>query len=262
MTDRPAHLSAEFASQFADPSVVRAYRARPPYPAGTVEILESLLAPGPARVLELGCGTGDLTLALAPRVAALDALDPSRPMLEVARARAGSAHPQVRWHAAPAERFEPDESYALAVAAESLHWMEWSVVLPRVARWLRPGAVLAIVARELAPLPWDGELRRLIATHSTNRGFRPYDLIEELASRGLFRELGRRRTPPEPVVQSLADYVESFHSRNGFSRERMTERAAAEFDASLRTAVLSHTPDGLVRGTGSALVVWGAPASA
>jgi SAM-dependent methyltransferase len=261
VTDRPAHLSAEFAAQFADRSVVRAYRTRPPYPAGTVEILESLLAPGPARVLELGCGTGDLTLALAPRVAALDALDVSEPMLEVARERAGAAHPNVRWHAVAAERFEPEQSYALAVAAESLHWMEWSVVLPRIGRWLRPGAVLAIVARELAPLPWEGELRRLIATHSTNRGFRPYDLVEELARRSLFCEAGRRRSPPEPVAQTVSDYVESFHSRNGFSRERMAASSAADFDESLRAAVLRHAPDGVVRGTGSALVVWGAPAS-
>jgi SAM-dependent methyltransferase len=261
VTDRPAHLSAEFAAQFADRSVVRAYRTRPRYPAGTAEILESLLAPGPARVLELGCGTGDLTLELAPRVAALDALDVSEPMLAAARERAGAAHPNVRWHAVSAERFEPRESYALAVAAESLHWMEWSIVLPRIARWLRPGAVLAIVARELAPLPWDPELRGLVSTHSTNRGFRPYDLVEELTSRGLFRESGRRRTPPEPVEQTLSDYVESFHSRNGFSRERMAASSAAEFDESLRGAVLRHEPDGVVRGTGSALVVWGTPAS-
>jgi SAM-dependent methyltransferase len=261
VTDRPAHLSAEFAAQFADRSVVRAYRARPPYPAGTAEILQSLLAPGAARVLELGCGSGDLTLALAPHVTELDALDPSEPMLEAARARAGEAHPNVRWHAASAERFESPGDYALAVAAESLHWMEWSVVLPRIAGWLRPGAVLAIVTRELAPLPWDAELRRLIQTHSTNRGFRAYDLVDELARRELFRELGRRKTEPEPSTQSVEDYVESFHSRNGFSRQRMAPSAAVAFDESVRAAVLRDAADGVVRAMGRALVIWGAPAS-
>jgi len=261
VTDKPEHLGPEWGEQFRDRSVVRAYGARPPYPRGTVELLESLLPPGPARVLELGCGSGDLSLQLAPRVAALDALDPSEPMLEAARARAGASHPNVRWLAAAAESFQPDSAYSLAVAAESLHWMEWSVVLPRVASWLRPGAVLAIVTRELAPLPWDAELGKLIATHSTNRGFRAYDLVAELERRGLFREKGRRRTEPEPFAQPVADYVESFHSRNGFSRERMSARAAAEFDAALSAAVARHAPDAVVRAAGRALVVWGTPLS-
>ena len=262
MTAKPAHLSPEYAAQFADRAVVAAYRARPAYPGEVFAILESLLPPGGARVLELGCGSGDLTLGLAPRVAALDAVDVSEPMLEVARARAGAAHPNVRWIAARAEAFEPGARYSLAVAAESLHWMDWDVVLPRIAAWLEPEARLAIVdGRLLAPLPWDGELRALIAAHSTNRDFRPVDLVGELRRRGLFREMGRRRSSPVAIEQSADDYVESFHSRNGFSRERMSARSAAEFDARLRSAVLSHCPDGVVRAQLSALVVWGRPLS-
>jgi SAM-dependent methyltransferase len=259
---KPAYLSPEYAAQFADRAVVEAYRTRPPYPAETFEILESLLPRGGARVLELGCGSGDLSLGLAPRAAALDALDVSEPMLEVARARAGASHTNVRWIAAAAEAFEPSARYSLAVAAESLHWMDWDVVLPRIAAWLEPGALLAIVdGRALGPLPWDRELRALVAEHSTNRDFRPVDLVDELSRRGLFRETGRRRTAPVALAQSAADYVESFHSRNGFSRERMSARSAAEFDRRLRAEVLRHCPEGALRLELSALVVWGIPLS-
>jgi SAM-dependent methyltransferase len=262
VTAKPAHLSPEYAAQFADRAVVAAYRARPPYPEEVFELLESLVLPGARRVLELGCGSGDLTLGLAPRVAEIDALDVSEPMLEVARARAGARHSNVRWIAARVEAFEPSTRYSLAVAAESLHWMDWDVVLPRIASWLEPGAVLAIVdGRLLAPLPWDRELRALVAEHSTNRDFRPLDLVAELGQRRLFREAGRRRTSPVAIQQTIDDYVESFHSRNGFSRERMSAHSAAEFDTLLRAAVLGHCPDGAVRAELSALVVWGRPLS-
>jgi SAM-dependent methyltransferase len=260
VTAKPAHLSAEYAAQFTDRAVVAAYPARPPYPDEVFELLESLLPAGRTRVLELGCGSGDLTLRLAPRVGELDALDVSAPMLEAARARAGASHPNVRWILGPAESFVASASYSGIVAGESLHWMDWDVVLPACAGWLGPDGVLAIVgARFLGPLPWQAEADALIRTHSTNRIFERTDLIEELTRRGLFRETGHRVTKPVAMEQSVADYVESFHSRNGFSRERMSAESAAAFDESLRAAALRHCPDGVVRAPLTARVVWGRP---
>jgi hypothetical protein len=39
----------------------------------------------------------------------------------------------------------------------------------------------------------------------------------------------------------------------------MTAESAADFGRSLRAAVLRHAPDGIVRASLSALVVWGRP---
>ncbi|MDH5672051.1 MAG: hypothetical protein OEZ06_07865 [Myxococcales bacterium] len=58
---------------------------------------------------------------------------------------------------------------------------------------------------------------------------------------------------------TVGNYVESFHSRNGFSRERMGAEVAARFDAELRDLVSPHVPDGIVRGKLTATVVWGWP---
>jgi hypothetical protein len=62
-------------------------------------------------------------------------------------------------------------------------------------------------------------------------------LIEELSFRELFKEAGRKTTAPVPFSQSIEDYIESFHSRNGLSRERMGRDAACEFDAAVREVV-------------------------
>jgi trans-aconitate methyltransferase len=160
-------------------SVARAYATRPPYPAALFPALAQLMARTPRVVLELGCGSGDLTYRLAPLVDRIDAIDPSEAMLEIALARRTS--PNICLVQAAAESFVPQHKYALAVAAESLHWMDWSLVLPKLSRCLGHGGLLAIVPRRvLRGLPWLAELEPLIARHSTNQ---EYQRAERAADR-------------------------------------------------------------------------------
>ena len=259
MEAKPKQLGPEYGAQFGDASVVAAYVHRPPYPPQVFDVLEGLLAPGARRVLELGSGSGDLTFGLAPHVEHIDAVELAPAMLAQAHARANgtAVGARIRWHALAAEDFVPAHDYALAVAGESLHWMEWSVVLPMIARALRPGGVLAIAQARTLQVPWEAELFGLLAAHGTNRDYRPYDLIAELTRRGAFHELGRTRCVEPGFAQSVDDYVESFHSRNGFSRDRMTAAGAASFDAAVRELVLRHAPDGVVRSSVACTLVWG-----
>jgi len=108
--------------------------------------------------------------------------------------------------------------------------MDWGRVFPRIRAALAPGAVLALVGRSDLPAPWHPELRALVPRYSTNRDYRPYDLVEELTSRGLLEVRGRLRTAPVDVTMTVDAVVERMHSRNGFSRARMSPEAAAEFD--------------------------------
>jgi hypothetical protein len=100
----------------------------------------------------------------------------------------------------------------------------------------------------------------VIDHYSTNRAYRPYNLVEELEGRGLFRTLGHDETAPVPLERTVADYVESFHARNGFSRDRMTPANAAAFDAEATTLVAPHAAGGIVRTRIVGKVVWGEPA--
>lgn len=69
-------------------------------------------------------------------------------------------------------------------------------------------------------------------------------------------------TRPVPFEQTVDDYVESLHTRNGFSRERMTAECAAEFDEAVRALVLPHSTNGVVEEDTLATVVWGLPSAA
>ena len=260
MLPKPDHLGPEYAAQFSDRSVARAYHTRPPYPAELFERLLSLLPPGADAVLDLGCGTGDVALGLRGRVARIDAVDPSAAMLEVAATRHLSGRDGLQWIQSAAESFRPTARYGLVVAAESLHWMDWEAVFAWLPDALLPGASLALVSgRELAPVPWQGELVELIGRYSTNRRYQPYDLVEELAKRGLFEEIGRASTRPVACEQSLETYVESFHTRNGLSRERMTGAAAASFDRAVLELTRRLCPSGWIRGQTAATLTWGVP---
>ena len=261
--DKPDHLGPDYAAQFTDRSVVAAYHLRPPYLDSVFDRLTDLIVDRPRTVLDVGTGTGAIARRLAVRVDRVDAVDPSREMIARGRRLPGGDAPNLRWLRGCAEDVVLSPPYALITAAASLHWMDWTVVLPRFRDLLTPGGVLAVIEdREVSP-PWGAALGPLIAAFSTNRAYRPYELIDELETRGLFRQLGRYRTQAVPFFQPLTDHIESFHARNGFSRDRMAPGRAAEFDQRLQLLLepfATDTPDRIIRVERVNEIVWGLPA--
>ena len=262
MSTKPLHLSEEYASQFRDVGVANAYRTRPPYPPEVFEILGQLLPTEDLPILDLGCGTGEIAIPMSRRVTHVDALDASIAMLRVARGFSAEAS-NIRWINATAEAYTYEKKYGLVVAAASFHWMSWDVVLRKLAAALAPSGVFAIVdISAFQDAPWRVELLELIPQYSTNRAYQRINLVDELLLRGLVKVLGRRRTVPVSFRQDLGAYVESFHARNGFSRERMGRIAAARFDSAVRSIVAPHTIEGIVQTEVQADVVWGVPTAA
>jgi SAM-dependent methyltransferase len=267
MEPKPKHLGAEHAAMFQDESVARAYRFRPPYPAEAIELLASLAVEPPRAVLDVGSGTGDLARRLTPLVSRVDAVDLSAAMIEEGKRLPGGDHPSLHWIQAPVETAPLFPPYALITAGESLHWLDWSVVFPRLVEILSPNGILAIVGREWGHSAAIAErLRPLFAAYSTNRDFRPYDLLAELSARGLFEKQGERETASIPWRPSLDEYVEARHSQNGLSRERMGASRAAEFDAELRRLLAALRAEGLIDERGGLLdlragarITWGKP---
>lgn len=89
-------------------------------------------------------------------------------------------------------------------------------------RELAPTCHLILVERSLAePLPWESELQVLVREYSTNREYARYDTVSELEARGLLAVGGRAQTRATPYQQPVDGYVESFHSRTGFSRAQL-----------------------------------------
>lgn len=257
---KPKHLGPEYADQFKDRSVVAAYVNYPPYAPELFQLLAGLTQDEPRLVLDMGYGTGDVARPLAALVERVDAVDPSAAMIEIGRARAGGDRPNIRWVCQSAEDFAYDSRYSLIVTGASLHWMDWYTVLPQMAVALSDHGYLAIVGgRGIATVPWVDDLNRIIPRYSTNQDFQPYNLLDELERRQLFAKVGRKRTAPQEYTMPVDQYVELFHARNGFSRQRMDAPAASAFDAAVRELVTPFSAGNLLTFDVTTDIIWGQP---
>jgi SAM-dependent methyltransferase len=115
---------------------------RPAYPDELLDAATAPLPPG-ARVLEVGCGTGQLTRSLVARGLAVDALDPAPNMVRLARAAVG---PSVCFHVGRFEELPlPAAPFAAVFSASAFHWLDPSVSWAHAAAALAPGGTLALL---------------------------------------------------------------------------------------------------------------------
>lgn len=243
MEPQPACYGPDHAAAFQHPDAARAYQQRPPYAPEVFDRLRGLVVGRPQRVLDVGCGTGFIARPLAALVDHVDALDIAPAMIDAGRRLPGGDHPRLRWIVGAAEDAALSPPYGLISAADSLHWMRWERALPRFAALLAPAAPLAILEHGWLPLPWGDALTPLVRRFSTNQGWRPVNLVDELERRGLFQAAGRVETSPWPFAQPLDAYVESFHGRSSLARARIGDAAANAFDEAVRQVVRPHTGD-------------------
>lgn len=146
----PTVTTASRATSFG--SVASEYdRWRPSYPAAAV----AWLAPSaPARVADVGAGTGKLTELLLARGLEVEAVEPDQRMLTVLGRRHPAAHPH---HSDSAHIPVADASLDAVLVADAWHWFEPEPTIAEVRRVLRPGGWLGLVWNVVAePVePWE-----------------------------------------------------------------------------------------------------------
>lgn len=96
-----------------------------------------LLAPQPReRVLDLGCGTGQLTAQIAAAGAQVVGIDKAATMIEQARAN----YPDLRFEVADGSSFSFAEPFDAVFSNAAIHWMrEPDKVVACIAQALKPG---------------------------------------------------------------------------------------------------------------------------
>ena len=150
-------MSGTFKDHFS--GVAAGYQAfRPGYPPALFDWLAGVTSRR-ERAVDLGCGTGQASVALAEHFEEVIGLDPSAE--QIARA---APHPRVRYRVAPAEATGlPDASADLVIAAQALHWFDPARLHPELSRIARPGAVFAAFTYDLCRLgpPVDEVVERL-----------------------------------------------------------------------------------------------------
>jgi trans-aconitate methyltransferase len=139
-------------------------RYRPGYPRPVLDrLVEDLGLTADSTVLDLGCGTGLLTVPLGERVRLAVGADPEPDML-----RHAQRTPNTVWLVAAdhdlttlAQLFRPD---AITIA-QALHLMDVDTVLTGAAQLLAPGGRLAIIANGVPLWQQDTEWSRVLLRH-------------------------------------------------------------------------------------------------
>ena len=137
------HLQRDRADSFG--AAARAYdRHRPRYPEA---MFDDLLAGRGVRALDVGAGTGIASAQLATHGAEVLALEPDSRMAELI---------QEKGLAVEVATFEDwdhaGRTFDLILFAQSFHWVDPAVALPKIRRLLRPGGQLALAWNRQVPV--------------------------------------------------------------------------------------------------------------
>jgi SAM-dependent methyltransferase len=223
-------------------------RARPTYPQALVADLIALTRLQEThRVLEIGAGTGQLTVSLARQGIRLIVVERGANLARVL-AQNVAAFPQVTIVVADFDKWDtPSDHFDSVVVATAFHWLDPSTRLRKCARLLRPGGTLAIVdTRWGAGMHGDRFAQESQACYAQwdprhDPNFRPLgpddvpEFSEELEKSGLFEAIVQRRyfCQREYKARAYCDLLAIFSNvlafdvvrRNGFLQciERLVE---------------------------------------
>jgi len=231
-------------------------QGRQPYAPALFQRLMQLTGTGPkSRVMDLGCGPGQIAVALAPHVGEVTAIDPEPEMLRVAAENAAAAHLQIRFIEASSGELGPGLGrFHLVVIGRAFHWMDRARTLQRLDGLIEPGGAVALLGTREPELPdnawakaYDTLIERYAADDETRRERKspdwlrheavlldsPFSRIETIAV------LERRLTPVERFVDRAL-------SMSSTSAARIGDKTAA-LAAEVRSTLAPFAVEGMIR---------------
>jgi ubiquinone/menaquinone biosynthesis C-methylase UbiE len=233
-------------------------RYRVPYPA---ELMEDLVIraglSGTGRLLDLACGPGRVTFALADHFADVLAVDQEEESAIYGRARAserGITH--IRWQSARAEDLDVAGTFELVTVGDGFHRLDRRRVAVLATEWLQPGGHIALLWTSMpwqGPAPWQEAAMELVVHWMEITGSLdniPSNLAESLTSAPNLTVLADAglnvvgtydfQSPHTWTPETLAGFA---YSTSILSQSALDDQVDA-FERDLQDRLLSVQPDG------------------
>jgi SAM-dependent methyltransferase len=218
-------------------------RRRPTYPD---ELIDRACTVGDLtagdRVLEIGCGTGQLTRSLVARGLNVTAVEPGENLIALARPQLDGPGAVEFIHS----RFEdasPGDGFAAVFCASAFHWIDPDVSWAKVARSLEPSGLLALIqygSLRDERIPTDDEALMSVLTEAAPELAAGWPVLRDLET--LLNGAEDRRANVSEVWAWLGHQVvarpyaaELFGDVEIAAVSMVREHTAAELNALLRT---------------------------
>ena len=145
MTRRPESTARRYGKVF-DEIAAEYDRHRPAYPDELIDQACQVAGIGRGdQVLEVGCGSGQLTRALLARGLHVTALEPGQNLIALARQNLDGAGAVEFVNAQFEDARLPREQFRAVFSASAFHWVDPEVSWQKAADVLVPGGTLALV---------------------------------------------------------------------------------------------------------------------
>jgi len=234
-------------------------RYRPPYPDDFFKhVAERFGLDGSGRLLDVGCGTGQIAVPFAPYFAEVVGLDPDRAMLaEASRVAQEAGVHNARWIQGRdrdlVELAGEIGPVRLATFGRAFHWMERDATLRALDRMIEPGGGVVVCsdaeriwsfsdgwqrATQEVIRRWLGDVRRA-GSGTYNVRHRPFTETLEASAFSVV-EVYSIEVERFPTLDDIIGYL---YSTSFCSRHVLGEKQAA-FEADLRETLLAINPDG------------------
>lgn len=214
MTAQPA---ADFEDRRFQTAAAHYLAGRPPYPGALIARTAELIGlTRDDRLLDLGCGPGQLARAFAPLVGEVVAVDPEPVMLDLARdAAAGVRNMQVI-QGRSEDLGDHLGRFKAVVIGRAFHWMDREETLRTLDGLVEPGGAVVLVGEEALKLP---ENRRFEEFQQLDRAWSADD-----ASHAIHK--ARERSHTSVLLASPFSHLEQINiiQRHPLTLQTLTDR--------------------------------------